>query len=117
MGVDNMRRRQLRGDLTMKNEYGSDRNINDWDITHYAQVVDGMKNKLVVDSEQQEHIGGVVDSGGLQRRRKTKTSRSSTWIQVDDANTRNDLEYRDGRYRVGSRFFSDLARVIWKFSA
>ena len=34
-----------------------------------AQVVDGMKNKLVVDSEQQEQMGGVVDSGGRQRRR------------------------------------------------
>ena len=34
-----------------------------------ALVVDGMKNKLVVDSEQQEQMGGVVDSGGRQRRR------------------------------------------------
>ena len=63
-----------------------------------AQVVDGMKNKLVVDSEQQEHMGGVVDSGDRQRRRKTKTSRSSTWILVDDVNTRNKQEHHDRSY-------------------
>ena len=29
IGVDNMRRRKLRGDLTVNNEYRSNRNIND----------------------------------------------------------------------------------------
>ena len=38
IGVDNMRRRKLRGDLTMNNEYRSNRNINDWDTTHYDPV-------------------------------------------------------------------------------
>ena len=34
-----------------------------------ALVVDGMKNKLVDDLEQQEQMEGVVDSGDRQRRR------------------------------------------------
>ena len=42
--VDNMRRRKLRGDLTMNNEYGSNRNINDWDTTDYDPVDRGVKS-------------------------------------------------------------------------
>ena len=74
-----------------------------------ALVGDGMKNKLVVDSEQQEHMGGVVDSGGRQRRRKNKTSRSSTWILVDDVNTKNKLEHRDRRYSIAAVVVSWLS--------
>ena len=50
-------------------------------------VVDGMKNKLVDDSEQQEQkMGGAVDSEVVDGVDEPK-SRSSTWILVDGVNT------------------------------
>ena len=52
-----------------------------------ALVVDGMKNKLVDDSEQQEQkMGGAVDSEVVDGVDEPK-SRSLTWILVDDVNT------------------------------
>ena len=47
-----------------------------------------MKNKLVDDSEQQEQkMGGAVDSEVVDGVDEPKTSRSSTWILVHDVNT------------------------------
>ena len=52
-----------------------------------ALVVDGMKIKLVDDSEQQEQkMGGAVDSEVVDDVDEPK-SRSSTWILVDGVNT------------------------------
>ena len=63
-----------------------------------ALVVDGMKNKLVDDSEQQEQkMGGAVDSEVVDGVDEPK-SRSSTWILVDGVNTWNKLEHRDRSY-------------------
>ena len=58
-----------------------------------------MKIKLVDDSEQQEQkMGGAVDSEVVDDVDEPKTSRSSTWILVDDVNTINKLEHRDRSY-------------------
>ena len=38
MGVNNMRRRKLRGDFTVKWNYKSDRDVNEWDTMHYDFV-------------------------------------------------------------------------------
>ena len=63
-----------------------------------ALVVNGMKNKLVVDSETKRTNGRSCRLRRSSTTSKTKTSRSSTWILVDDANTKNKLEYHDRSY-------------------
>ena len=74
--VDNMRRRKLRGDLTMNNEYRSNRNINDWDTTHY----DPVDTRRQVDTRRKVNdltyakILNRCYGGGNDMRRLTKTS-------------------------------------------
>ena len=43
-------------------------------------------------------MGGAVDSEVVDDVDEPKTSRSSTWILVDDVNTINKLEHRDRSY-------------------
>ena len=67
--VDNMRRRKLRGDLTVNNEYRSNRNINDWDTTHY----DPVDTRRKVNDLTYAKILNRCYGGGSDRRRFTTT--------------------------------------------